>query len=737
MRIINEFISITAKKHIVQKNYYIIGDTLMSGEYYIWGDEMEFSINGEVYAVFPVRECYVTLNNKDEFSLIEGNMIAVENMKYRKYAHLILYPGHLYKIGKEIPEGYYFYKFDKNYFNEKAAFVNVDECGVRIYKKSTSWSDLVSGRCGNVLVDKDYVMVVNGCAAYYGNEKFDDYEYIKHREQEILKFDTKGTLLYSNEILELRVFEKYHDGIFGGDVVINLHDYYWYSMGDTCKWIAVIQPISFQNVKELKIEFSSKEGVKCERTFSLYENLYYKKSKEIGLRYIINTELPQDFYGNKLKITLKDINGVVINEKLESNSERFDDKSIKYIRSEFHKEFELLKKLLSKIDGIDIDKEITYLESAPDLLKYIINVLEDVIEKEAIYKDLCATKGKVSFSVPVTYDKTYYCVAKIADVAENIEVISNGEKFIVTFEKTQLEEIELMSYLLFNRNEEEIKNRNFLLQYSYRYYIINSMQQCIDELNNKYGYSTKVTNSVLLSIIKNENKKMQRKVDEIYSAITRENRVPTQWKNEYKLFSILARHIEEIDYQRRFEWLGKQSLDIYLVKENIAIEYQGEQHYRPIDFFGGESAFQKLEKRDARKKILCENNGVRVLEWPFDVLVTEETVREFMNKNQILYMENIEAKVSGNIMAPIILENIEYTDITAKKKLRSKPKRKSSIAQYDVSGKFIREYNTIIEAANQVGISSTSISKVLSGKRNTAAGYVWKKIELKNVKDEF
>lgn len=49
-------------------------------------------------------------------------------------------------------------------------------------------------------------------------------------------------------------------------------------------------------------------------------------------------------------------------------------------------------------------------------------------------------------------------------------------------------------------------------------------------------------------------------------------------------------------------------LDIYLPKLNVAIEYQGAQHYEPIEFFGGQEAFERTIERDKRKKELCEKH---------------------------------------------------------------------------------------------------------------------------------
>src|SRR6185503_16118666 len=74
-------------------------------------------------------------------------------------------------------------------------------------------------------------------------------------------------------------------------------------------------------------------------------------------------------------------------------------------------------------------------------------------------------------------------------------------------------------------------------------------------------------------------------------------------KLERELTSILDK--QDIKYERlkRFKWLGRQSLDLYLPENNIAIECQGIQHFKPVDFAGkGEEwaqlSFKVNKKRD-------------------------------------------------------------------------------------------------------------------------------------------
>ena len=65
-------------------------------------------------------------------------------------------------------------------------------------------------------------------------------------------------------------------------------------------------------------------------------------------------------------------------------------------------------------------------------------------------------------------------------------------------------------------------------------------------------------------------------------------------------------------------FLGRQSIDIYIPEINLAVEYQGQQHYEPVALFGGEEGFKNAQVRDERKRLLLEANSVRLLEWRDD-----------------------------------------------------------------------------------------------------------------------
>jgi hypothetical protein len=84
---------------------------------------------------------------------------------------------------------------------------------------------------------------------------------------------------------------------------------------------------------------------------------------------------------------------------------------------------------------------------------------------------------------------------------------------------------------------------------------------------------------------------------------------------ETKLFNQLKTHYvaTKIIHHGRFDFLGKLHYDIWIPKYKIAIEYQGEQHTKPVEYFGGEAAFATQKERDERKRELCAKNGVTLI----------------------------------------------------------------------------------------------------------------------------
>ena len=75
---------------------------------------------------------------------------------------------------------------------------------------------------------------------------------------------------------------------------------------------------------------------------------------------------------------------------------------------------------------------------------------------------------------------------------------------------------------------------------------------------------------------------------------------------------------------------SKLRFDFYLPYDNLCIEYDGIQHYKPIDFFGGDDEFQKTKMRDEIKNIFCKVNGIKLIRIPYYLGVDE--IEEIIKK---------------------------------------------------------------------------------------------------------
>ena len=116
----------------------------------------------------------------------------------------------------------------------------------------------------------------------------------------------------------------------------------------------------------------------------------------------------------------------------------------------------------------------------------------------------------------------------------------------------------------------------------------------------------------------------------IRTKLTADGVIKPKWKHELTLFHAVRGLYPDTLYQYRPDWLGRQSLDLYIPSLRTAIEYQGIQHYLPVEFFGGEEALSQRRDLDRVKKELCAVNSVRLIEWPYSVDPTEKNVKEML-----------------------------------------------------------------------------------------------------------
>lgn len=102
-----------------------------------------------------------------------------------------------------------------------------------------------------------------------------------------------------------------------------------------------------------------------------------------------------------------------------------------------------------------------------------------------------------------------------------------------------------------------------------------------------------------------------------------------RWKSEEYTFSLTQKLYNEYNviYQYRPFFLGGMSYDIYICGLKIAIEYQGKQHFEPVEFFGGKENFESQRERDQLKLKLSAENGVDLIYINYWEDITSQLIR--------------------------------------------------------------------------------------------------------------
>lgn len=94
--------------------------------------------------------------------------------------------------------------------------------------------------------------------------------------------------------------------------------------------------------------------------------------------------------------------------------------------------------------------------------------------------------------------------------------------------------------------------------------------------------------------------------------------------SKFEMFISKILDNNDIYYHREFGFddckgVGNKKLrfDFYLPNYNTLIEYDGEQHFRPIEYFGGKKHFDILKQNDEIKNEYCRTHKINLVRIPF------------------------------------------------------------------------------------------------------------------------
>lgn len=119
--------------------------------------------------------------------------------------------------------------------------------------------------------------------------------------------------------------------------------------------------------------------------------------------------------------------------------------------------------------------------------------------------------------------------------------------------------------------------------------------------------------------------------------------------NGEKLIHTLLRDAK-IKFTRQWSFQGSRyKFDFHIKKTKILIEYDGEQHFKPVDWYGGVEGYRKRVKSDKAKALLAKKNGYEIMRFAYydTNAYIEEQLYKYLRASK-LGIESFEDKKSYN-----------------------------------------------------------------------------------------
>ena len=111
-------------------------------------------------------------------------------------------------------------------------------------------------------------------------------------------------------------------------------------------------------------------------------------------------------------------------------------------------------------------------------------------------------------------------------------------------------------------------------------------------------------------------------------------KIGEKWINETLLFNYIDLLFPGYSVEREAspEWLGNQRLDIFISELQLAVEYQGQQHFKAVELFGGGDGFAMTKQRDMDKLGKCKKNGIDLVYFTYKDNLSEKLVAQRLKK---------------------------------------------------------------------------------------------------------
>lgn len=156
-----------------------------------------------------------------------------------------------------------------------------------------------------------------------------------------------------------------------------------------------------------------------------------------------------------------------------------------------------------------------------------------------------------------------------------------------------------------------------------------SSQETIEKLCNEkdvvfYNRYSKNYESQIQYFCKKHNNEIQ----EMSLTHFKESKVPCRFCNVSQGELRISKYLDSQNIEYKTQYIFKECkyikslrFDFYLPQSNTCIEYDGQQHFKPVNFNGsqdgGLSSFIETQKRDEIKNRYCKDNNIKLIRIPY------------------------------------------------------------------------------------------------------------------------
>lgn len=330
------------------------------------------------------------------------------------------------------------------------------------------------------------------------------------------------------------------------------------------------------------------------------------------------------------------------------------EQKIKYIGLLFEKTIPLRIRFIEDMEGMKLHffcmKDNEKISESPEIELKAVNYIKDLEKRmqriiEEIDKGIIWKKEDDDYPSEVCFDFVYpngkhgdidmYLGTKYG-ITEQSSSITFNEK-ISTKYKDIIELMVMFYNVQFSQNVLKINRNNddTVLEFLRKYHnivMLDKLYMLASPGRNLTALIKNPTMSKAYDIIHNKYVELKKRRSEIYQELIVQRKTTSKWKSEQQLYCMVREFYADAIFQYQTEWLGRQSLDIYIPSLKVGIEYQGQQHYQPVSLFGKEENLGVQQARDLRKKKLCAENGIKLFEWKYDIIINQDNFKKFLEK---------------------------------------------------------------------------------------------------------